>query len=167
MPFLGSPGFRRFAPTSLNVRRWALQSIECICWPFRPTGCFRPLTSSKQAWPPPKSKNSRSLTRPAAFLFAVSEGFEPPVRSPAHLFSRQAPSTTRTTHQGGSLLLVWMTGLEPATSWSLTRCATNCATSRILDCKCTSFFINYQKIMAVFFYFFRSIKMTPLAPRLP
>ena len=25
---------------------------------------------------------------------------------------------------------VWMTGLEPATSWSLTRCATNCATSR-------------------------------------
>ena len=26
--------------------------------------------------------------------------------------------------------LVWMTGLEPATSWSLTRCATNCATSR-------------------------------------
>ena len=28
------------------------------------------------------------------------------------------------------LFLVWMTGLEPATSWSLTRCATNCATSR-------------------------------------
>ena len=26
--------------------------------------------------------------------------------------------------------VVWMTGLEPATSWSLTRCATNCATSR-------------------------------------
>ena len=25
---------------------------------------------------------------------------------------------------------VWTTGLEPATSWSLTRCATNCATSR-------------------------------------
>ena len=48
---------------------------------------------------------------------------------------------------------VWMTGLEPATSWSLTRCATNCATSRILDCKCTSFFINYQIIMAVFFTF--------------
>ena len=30
----------------------------------------------------------------------------------------------------GSFFQVWMTGLEPATSWSLTRCATNCATSR-------------------------------------
>ena len=30
----------------------------------------------------------------------------------------------------GSDSFVWMTGLEPATSWSLTRCATNCATSR-------------------------------------
>ena len=30
---------------------------------------------------------------------AVSEGFEPPVRSHVHLFSRQAPSTTRTTHR--------------------------------------------------------------------
>ena len=39
---------------------------------------------------------------------------------------------------------VWMTGLEPATSWSLTRCATNCATSRRLDRKCTAFFINCQ-----------------------
>ena len=37
--------------------------------------------------------------------------------------------------------LVWMTGLEPATSWSLTRCATNCATSRRLERKCTAFFL--------------------------
>ena len=28
------------------------------------------------------------------------------------------------------IALVWMKGLEPSTSWSLTRCATNCATSR-------------------------------------
>ena len=32
--------------------------------------------------------------------------------------------------RNGSDFRVWMTGLEPATSWSLTRCATNCATSR-------------------------------------
>ena len=31
----------------------------------------------------------------------MSEGFEPPVRSHVHLFSRQAPSTTRTTHLRG------------------------------------------------------------------
>ena len=31
----------------------------------------------------------------------MSEGFEPPVRSHVHLFSRQAPSTTRTTHLWG------------------------------------------------------------------
>ena len=32
-------------------------------------------------------------------LFAVGKGFEPPVRSHVHLFSRQAPSTTRTPHR--------------------------------------------------------------------
>ena len=31
---------------------------------------------------------------------------------------------------GGNLPLVGMTGFEPATSWSQTRRATNCATSR-------------------------------------
>ncbi len=38
---------------------------------------------------------------------------------------------------------VWMTGLEPATSWSLTRCATNCATSRydsLWGCKDNDYF---------------------------
>ncbi len=35
---------------------------------------------------------------------------------------------------------VWMKGLEPSTSWSLTRCATNCATSRIWDCKVSKIF---------------------------
>ena len=85
----------------------------------------------KQACNGRTTKKHRSFAA-MPFWVAVSEGFEPPVRSPAHLFSRQAPSTTRTTHRGGSLhrVLVWMTGLEPATSWSLTRCATNCATSR-------------------------------------
>ena len=36
-----------------------------------------------------------------------------------------------------------MTGLEPATSWSLTRCATNCATSRydsLWGCKDKDYF---------------------------
>ena len=41
--------------------------------------------------------------------------------------------------------LVWMTGLEPATSWSLTRCATNCATSReSLGPQMYCFFLNMQ-----------------------
>ena len=92
------PGFRRFAPTSLprSPRGPAKHRMQLSA--LGPTGCFRLPPSSKQAWLPPESKNSRSLARPAAFLFAVSEGFEPPVRSHVHLFSRQAPSTTRTTH---------------------------------------------------------------------
>ena len=42
------------------------------------------------------------------------------------------PGVIRTRKKPGNRLAfrVWMTGLEPATSWSLTRCATNCATSR-------------------------------------
>ena len=38
--------------------------------------------------------------------------------------------TKKTGPIGARFFDVWMTGLEPATSWSLTRCATNCATSR-------------------------------------
>ena len=73
----------------------------------------------------------------------------------AHIVAKSLDREDKTKKAGRNALLlcVWMTGLEPATSWSLTRCATNCATSRILDCKCTSFFINYQIIMAVFFTF--------------
>ena len=73
----------------------------------------------------------------------------------AHIVAKSLDREDKTKEAGRNALLlcVWMTGLEPATSWSLTRCATNCATSRILDCKCTSFFINYQIIMAVFFTF--------------
>ena len=47
---------------------------------------------------PFKKLRSSKLDAVFCYLIAVSEGFEPPVRSPAHLFSRQAPSTTRTTH---------------------------------------------------------------------
>ena len=50
---------------------------------------------------------------------------------------------------------VWMKGLEPSTSWSLTRCATNCATSRIWDCKDSNFLnIRIQKM-----YIFSSVKI--------
>ena len=48
----------------------------------------------------------------------------PPAGRPGGIRTRKNPGPT------GSDFRVWMTGLEPATSWSLTRCATNCATSR-------------------------------------
>ncbi len=46
-----------------------------------------------------KKAQSSKLVALFCYHFAVSEGFEPPVRSHVHLFSRQAPSTTRTTHR--------------------------------------------------------------------
>ena len=52
------------------------------------------------------------------------KGSSPPVED--RVASRHEKSPGR----NGSDFRVWMTGLEPATSWSLTRCATNCATSR-------------------------------------
>ena len=59
----------------------------------------------------------------------------------------------------GAPVCVWMTGLEPATSWSLTRCATNCATSRRMDRKGTTFSENNKRkckklSISVFFGFF-------------
>ncbi len=47
---------------------------------------------------------------------------------------------------------VWMTGLEPATSWSLTRCATNCATSRydsLWGCKDKDYFPIIKGIFVI------------------
>ena len=68
---------------------------------------------------------------------AVSEGFEPPVRCRTPVFeagsfnhSDNSPFKKGYGCNVAPIPLVWMTGLEPATSWSLTRCATNCATSR-------------------------------------
>ena len=48
-----------------------------------------------------KKRRSSKAWRRFCSALAVSEGFEPPVRSHVHLFSRQAPSTTRTTHLWG------------------------------------------------------------------
>ena len=43
------------------------------------------------AWLPPEAKNSRSLTRPAAFYaFAEAEGFEPPVPCGTTVFKTAA-----------------------------------------------------------------------------
>ena len=52
-------------------------------------------------------------------------------RSPFNQDRRSLVIQTKKTGPSGARFFdVWMTGLEPATSWSLTRCATNCATSR-------------------------------------
>ena len=53
-----------------------------------------------------------------------------------------------------------MKGLEPSTSWSLTRCATNCATSRFLiwDCKDKNVF----EISTHFFDFFAAAEIMTL-----
>ena len=51
--------------------------------------------------------------RSAAFLFAVRKGFEPPVRANVHLFSRQAPSTTRTPHRLGVQIYDYFFNLQP------------------------------------------------------
>ena len=68
---------------------------------LRPSGAFslNGPYESKLSTARPTKKHRSFAAMP--FRFAVSEGFEPPVRSHVHLFSRQAPSTTRTTHLWG------------------------------------------------------------------
>ena len=68
----------------------------------RPLAFFAVRPLRKRTFDGPSSKKAPQLSLRRHFLFlpfAVSEGFEPPIRSHVHLFSRQAPSTTRTTHQ--------------------------------------------------------------------
>ena len=66
-------------------------------WRFSPAVPYE----SKLSTGRPAKNAAAFAAAPFPFLssFAVSEGFEPPIRSHVHLFSRQAPSTTRTTHQ--------------------------------------------------------------------
>ena len=67
-------------------------------------------------------------------LHSPAAGGEGCRRAPARRnpFTRDARAPAKNSKAPGNQVLyfVWMTGLEPATSWSLTRCATNCATSR-------------------------------------
>lgn len=51
-----------------------------------------------------------------------------------HLMFMETKKETRDINRES--LLVEVTGLEPATAWSQTRNATNCATPRLLDCGC-------------------------------
>ncbi len=101
----------------------------------------RPHSSSKASFRLPAA-TQKNAAHSCGDLFAlhgaVSEGFEPPVRCRTPVFeagsfnhSDNSPSIKGMV-ANASIPLVWMTGLEPATSWSLTRCATNCATSRDL-----------------------------------
>ena len=107
-----SPGFRRFTNEFLTHRDCARRqsSLRIVTEgiarqkgdgvavrgnPFpRPLG----VQGDKQIRRGAAESRTKRETPAKAGVEAVSEGFEPPVRSPAHLFSRQAPSTTRTTH---------------------------------------------------------------------
>ena len=61
-----------------------------------------------------KNRHSSRAWRRFCSALAVSEGFEPPVRSHVHLFSRQAPSTTRTTHLGGCKVTILFSIRNPS-----------------------------------------------------
>ena len=77
----------------IKVSNPSLTGISSACGlrhPCPPAAGFQSL---------PKSACSSKLGTHFLLTFAVSEGFEPPLRSHANLFSRQAPSTTRTTHR--------------------------------------------------------------------
>ena len=68
--------------------------------------------------------SSPGLPLGAAATAAGENGSSPPTEG------RESSRHEKSPGRNGSDFRVWMTGLEPATSWSLTRCATNCATSR-------------------------------------
>ena len=56
------------------------------------------------------------------------------------------------------LIVVGATGFEPATPWSQTRCATNCATPRRLFSPQRTVFLNRRANLVLFFY--KSNKMS-------
>ena len=58
--------------------RGPAKHMKAAVGPEGPTGCFRYLTSYKQACPLPDTKNSRSRCDQLPSLFAEDEGFEPP-----------------------------------------------------------------------------------------
>ena len=81
-------------------KRWKSGNRLCAAGGRLRFFAVRPLRKRAFDGPAIKKAPQLSLRRHFLFLpFAVSEGFEPPIRSHVHLFSRQAPSTTRTTHQ--------------------------------------------------------------------
>ena len=88
---------------SASRHPWPPAAGLCKIWNgipgLRPSGAFslNGPYESKLSTARPTKKHRSFAAMP--FRFAVSEGFEPPVRSHVHLFSRQAPSTTRTTHR--------------------------------------------------------------------
>ena len=71
-----------------------LQSMECSCRPFGPTGRFRLTAPSKRALPSPPIKNSRSR-RDQLHSFLRRRRDSNPRDVAAQQFSRLPPSTTR------------------------------------------------------------------------
>ncbi len=60
------PGFRlRRHP--LPLAAGPCKAGKATGWPKGHPDCFRFMTSSKQAWLPPETKNNRTQKRPAAF----------------------------------------------------------------------------------------------------
>ena len=59
--------------------------------------CVRP-PLGKLAFQMAGAHRKSRLLPASIIILAVSEGFEPPLHVTANLFSRQAPSATRTTH---------------------------------------------------------------------
>ena len=72
-------GFRCAAGAACGIPGWGSLLVgRQLVGPGGQPNCFRSLTSSKQAWLPPQTKNSRSQSDQLPSLLAEDEGFEPP-----------------------------------------------------------------------------------------
>ena len=116
---------RSSSPCMAICPSWAFPLLDVILSP-RPPRRLLLLLHRTLGRPPGRGGKEASYR-------SITVGPSPPAIRPEVIQTRKKP--------GNRLAFrVWMTGLEPATSWSLTRCATNCATSRGIGIAKVQFF---------------------------